>query len=88
MSPGVLAPVARTENAATPPMTMDLMSEIASDEVLEQAFEWLCGRWHGYSPHQDVWDVRWRWREVKAQVPGAVAQGPLPARTRSTIWGR
>jgi RNA-directed DNA polymerase len=49
-------------------MTRDRISEIASDEVLEQAFEWLCDRRHDFSPHQDVWDVRWRWHELKPQV--------------------
>jgi RNA-directed DNA polymerase len=47
-------------------MLLDLMSDIASDEVLEQAFDWLGGRRHDYSPHQDVWDVRWHWHERKA----------------------
>lgn len=44
------------------------MSTVASDEVLEQAFDWLCQRRHDYSPHQDVWDVRWRWHDLKPQL--------------------
>jgi RNA-directed DNA polymerase len=54
---------------------MDLMSEIASDEALEQAFDWLCDRRRGYSPHQDVWNVRWRWRELKHQVQEQLREG-------------
>jgi RNA-directed DNA polymerase len=56
-------------------MTRDLMTEIASDEVLEHAFDWICDRRHDYSPHQDVWDVRWRWHELKPQVQERLLQG-------------
>ncbi len=53
----------------------DLMAEIASDEVLEQAYLWLCDRRKGYSPNNDVWTLRWRWREVKLQVQQALLLG-------------
>jgi hypothetical protein len=46
----------------------DLTAEIASDEVAEQAYLWLCDRRKDYSPNNDVWTLRWRWREVKTQV--------------------
>jgi hypothetical protein len=45
------------------------MDEIASESVLHQAYVWLCERRQDYSPHDDVWDVRWRWEEI----PGPVA---------------
>ena len=44
---------------------MDLMVEIASDEVLGLAFNWLCERRKDYSANSDVWDVRWRWNDIK-----------------------
>jgi hypothetical protein len=39
---GILSGVVRTETAAIPPPTLDLMSAVASDEVREKAFDWLC----------------------------------------------
>ena len=42
-----------------------LMEEIASDEVLEQAYQWLCERRKNYSHNDDVWEVRFRWAEIK-----------------------
>ena len=45
-----------------------LMEQIASEEVLQHAYEWLCERRKGYSANNDVWDLRWRWEEIKLQV--------------------
>jgi len=45
-------------------LSLDLTAEIASDEVLEQAYVWLCDRRKDYSPNNDVWTFRWRWQEV------------------------
>jgi RNA-directed DNA polymerase len=55
--------------------TLDLMSAVASDEVLEQAFDWLCQRRRDYSPYQDVWHVRWRWHQRKPQLQQQLLQG-------------
>ena len=55
--------------------TANLMDEIASDEVLEQAYRWLCDRRKRYSPNSDVWTLRWRWREVKPAVQEALLSG-------------
>jgi RNA-directed DNA polymerase len=53
----------------------DLMAEIASDEILKQAYRWLCVRRRDYSSNNDVWTLRWRWREVKPQVQKALLSG-------------
>ncbi|MFB3131846.1 MAG: hypothetical protein ACE10K_04915 [Rhodothermales bacterium] len=53
---------------------LDQMEEIASDEVLQQAYRWLCARRADYAPDADVWRLRWRWAEVKPQI-----QAPLRA---------
>ena len=56
-------------------LSADLMAEIAADEVLEQAYLWLCDRRKDYSPNNDVWTLRWHWREVKTQVQQALLSG-------------
>src|SRR4051812_36713443 len=71
---GIKERVGATHTIPLAPMTLDWMSDSASDEVLEQAFDWLCDRRRDYSPHQDVWDVRWRWDEIKPQLQQQLPQ--------------
>ena len=49
-------------------MAMTLTEEMTSDEVLEQAFKWLCQQRAHHSPNTDVWWVRYHWQEVKADI--------------------
>ena len=44
---------------------LTLMDEIASDEVLEQAYQWLCERRKDYSHNDEVWELRYRWADTK-----------------------
>ena len=48
---------------------MDRMPEIASDEGLSLAYEWMCERRREYSASTDVWGVRWRRDEIRPQIP-------------------
>jgi RNA-directed DNA polymerase len=52
-----------------------MMEEIASDEVIEQAYDWLCKRRRDYSANNDVWDVRWRWETIKPQLQADLLAG-------------
>ena len=54
---------------------MDWIDEIASDDVLRQAYDWLCERRVDYSPNDDVWDVRWRWEEIRPALKDALRAG-------------
>ena len=42
----------------------DWIEEIVSDEVMQQAYEWVCQRRRDDSANDDVWDLRWRWDEI------------------------
>jgi hypothetical protein len=53
----------------------DWMSEVASDAVLEIAFEWLCKRRVDYADSADVWNVRRRWPEIKPQLQRGLLDG-------------
>ena len=53
----------------------NLTKEIASDEVLNQAYEWLCERRKDYSANSDVWNVRWQWFEIKPWLQGQLLAG-------------
>ena len=51
------------------------MEEIGSDEVLEEAYAWLCKRREYYSHNDDVWQVRYHWDEIKPQLQSQLLQG-------------
>ena len=53
----------------------DIMSEIASDDVIERAYEWLCERRKDYSANNDVWHLRWRWQENKPLLQADLLSG-------------
>jgi hypothetical protein len=42
----------------------DWLEEIVSNEVMQQADEWVCQRRRDDSANDDVWDLRWRWDEI------------------------
>ncbi len=44
---------------------MVLMDEVATDEVLNLAYLWLCKQRKDYHHNADVWHVRWQWEEMK-----------------------
>ena len=49
--------------------------EITTDEVLEQAFQWLCQRRKKYSHNDDVWLVRYRWNDLKPWLQAELVAG-------------
>lgn len=58
-------------------MVTTLIQEITSNDVLEQAFKWLCQQREHHSPNADVWWVRYHWQEVKADIASKLNRGGL-----------
>jgi RNA-directed DNA polymerase len=56
-------------------MLINLMEEIASDEVLEEAYTWLCKRRENYSHNDEVWEVRFRWEQTKPSLQRQLLAG-------------
>jgi len=54
---------------------MPLIEQIASDDVIDAAFDWLCLRRIDYSHNNDVWDLRWRWSEIKPTLQADLING-------------
>ena len=44
------------------------MTQIASDGVLNDAFEWLCHRRNDYPPSADIWSFRRDWETERGQL--------------------
>jgi hypothetical protein len=71
---------------------VDGMEEVASESVLQQSYAWLCERRRDYSPRDDVWDLRWRWEEIRPHLQaqlraGAYRLGPVRhIRHGDEIW--
>ena len=51
------------------------MDEIASDDVIDAAYTWLCERRQDYSANDDVWNVRWQWAEIKPKLQADLLAG-------------
>jgi hypothetical protein len=47
---------------------MGWMDEIASESVLNQACAWICDHLRDCCPYDDVWDLRWQWRELRPKL--------------------
>ena len=52
-----------------------LIDRIASDEVLEAAYQWLCEKRAHYHFNGDVWQLRRWWTEKKAYVQKLLLDG-------------
>ena len=53
----------------------DIMSEIASDDLIERAYGWLCERRKDYSANNDVWHLRLRWQAIRPRLQADVLSG-------------
>jgi RNA-directed DNA polymerase len=49
-------------------MSVMILAQLASDDVLEAAYEWLCRRRRDYSANADVWAFRCRWAQEKNRI--------------------
>lgn len=63
----------------------ELMEEIVSDDVLDRAYAWMCESRKDYSANSDVWDVRWKWRDIKPAQHGHIQKSLSPGFLRVTI---
>ncbi|NEP55252.1 MAG: hypothetical protein F6K65_43320 [Moorea sp. SIO3C2] len=52
-----------------------LIEKIASDEVIDIAYQWLCQKRAHYHPNADVWQVRRWWHEKKPLIQGQIRSG-------------
>jgi len=51
------------------------MTEIISETIIDQAYEWLCQRRKDYSHHNDVWHLRWKWAVIKPELQKSLLNG-------------
>ena len=68
--------------------TLCLIEQIASEEVLEQAFLWLCQKRSHYHFNGDVWHLRRWWTEKKAYIQRLLLAGQYQFRELRLIRGK
>ena len=54
---------------------MQLIEQVASDEVIEQAFLWICLKRKEHSHNNDVWNLRRHWQTVKPDLQKQLLDG-------------
>ncbi len=66
------------------------MDRISSEDVLDQAYTWVCGRRHEAPSWHDVWSLRWRWADFRPTLRQQLLDGSFrlgPTRTVRTDDG-
>ncbi|NEO63348.1 MAG: hypothetical protein F6J98_24080 [Moorea sp. SIO4G2] len=64
-----------------------LIEKIASDEVIDAAYQWLCKKRAHYHYNADVWQVRRWWHEKKPQIQAQIVSGQYQFRELRLIRG-
>ena len=54
---------------------MTIVAQLASDGVLDSAYEWLCRRRRDYSANADIWQFRRCWLREKEQIRSELRSG-------------
>jgi len=52
-----------------------ILAQLASDDVLDSAYEWLCRRRRDYSANSDVWALRRNWPREKETIKCELLSG-------------
>jgi len=71
-------------------MNTSLLTIIASNNIIDQAYAWLCHRRRNRQANDDVWHLRFHWPQVKQEIKSALLNGTYrfsPCRAVSTSAG-
>ena len=63
-----------------------LIEQIASDNVIDAAFEWLCEKRAHHHFNSDVWQVRRWWQQKKRLLQQQIRSGTYQFRVLRTFW--
>ena len=63
----------------------DLINKVASEQILDQAFQWLCKRREKLSHNNDVWELRRNWQESKSKLQQTLLQGEYTFNPQSEL---
>ena len=52
-----------------------MLTELASDRVIDHAYDWLCRQRRDWPDRADVWDLRFHWDREKPRLKEALRTG-------------
>ena len=67
---------------------MTLICRLASEEVLDAAYDWLCKRRRDYPANADVWTFRFRWQDEKTRLRAELLAGRYRFEPLSRVTNR
>jgi hypothetical protein len=50
-------------------------SDLVTDDVLDEAYRWLCENRSGWPASADVWSLRWKWAEERERIRAEILEG-------------
>ena len=56
-------------------MPPDLMEQITSEDVLGQAYDWVCRQRRHHGEDRDIWQLRWNWDAIRPQLQDDLRAG-------------
>ena len=45
-----------------------MITELVFEDLIDESFDWLCKQRKHFPDNSDVWDVRFHWDKIKAQL--------------------
>ena len=68
-------------------MEADLtINKIASDEIIDEAYKWLCNSRKDYHPNNDIWHLRFHWKEIKPLLQSSLLEGSYHFEPVRRVW--
>jgi len=68
-------------------MPADLMiNKIASDEIIDEAYEWVCRCRKDYHPNNDIWHLRFNWNDIKPLLQNSLLEGSYHFEPVRRVW--
>jgi RNA-directed DNA polymerase len=61
------------------------LADLATDDVLEEAYDWLCTRRKAWSPRADVWRLRQHWSIATAHLCAELCAGTYEVGLRDRV---
>jgi RNA-directed DNA polymerase len=63
-----------------------MINKIASDEIIDEAYEWLCNRRKDYHPNNDIWHLRFHWNDIKPSLQNSLLEGTYGFEPVRRVW--
>ena len=63
-----------------------MINKIAADEIIDEAYEWLCRRRKDYHPNNDIWHLRFNWSEIKPLLQSSLRDGTYGFEPVRRVW--